>query len=69
MSKITKIAFIGDMQRVKLGPDDALIVRTRVPVSYDEAEEIKRLIKEELKVTRVLVVERGIDIGVLSEQE
>ena len=54
-----------DVRRLRLGPDDVLVVRLPEAAKYEDLQEAKRLLKAEFPANKVLVLAHNIDVGVV----
>lgn len=67
MSADPEVRFLGDVERLELGADDVLVIKVSSVLSAGLASRIKEVIRSELgKDRRVLVLESGMQIGILS---
>lgn len=61
-----EIRFLGDVQRLTLGPDDVLVISCDHPISVSVLEHIKTVVQDVLGTERkVLVIDSTLKLGVL----
>jgi hypothetical protein len=64
------IRFIGDMQRLKLEPEDIVVLSLEHDVTKEMAERLREMVKAVVGADReVLILSGGIKIGVLAKEE
>lgn len=64
-----EVRYLGDVQRLVLAPGDVLVVKAPRVLSTEQQLRIREYISHQLgDDTRVIVLEQGCDIGVLSPQ-
>ena len=65
-----QITYLGEVQRLHLGPDDALVVSVPHPLTMEQSERVREFVRKHLGERRkVLVLADGIKLGVLSADE
>lgn len=62
-----EIRFVGDLQRLELKPDDTLVLRSKVPVSFEMRETLEMILKEKFPGVTVLVLDSDLDIGAIGK--
>lgn len=64
---------LGDLDALKLGPNDTLILRPRRPMSMDEVRELKRAwertYKGPIPANQVVILDHSIEMAVLRGSE
>jgi hypothetical protein len=67
MSEETKKPeWLKDMQVLRLRPGDVIVLRSKRPISGPEYEIIKAVMTERFPNNRTMILEDGMDIGVIS---
>lgn len=64
-----EIRFIGDMQRLELKPGDSLVVKAMGIISRDTAERIESMLSKKFPGVPIVVLDAGLEIGVLGKGE
>lgn len=59
------LEFIGDVERLTLYADDTIVLRTDQPLPFGMAEHLRMDIKEVFPNHRVIVLDNGLELGVL----
>jgi hypothetical protein len=63
-----ELRFTGDVQRLTLGPNDALVVTVDRPINRDQSEAIQAYCRKALgENTKVLVIDSSAQVQVMSE--
>jgi hypothetical protein len=63
-----EIRFLGDVQRLALGPDDILVIRTREKLGLEQAERLRETVVEGLGIQKVVVLDNCLEFGILSPE-
>ena len=61
---VTVVLHEGTFERLSLGPDDAVIAHVDALLTHAQATQLAEYIKSQLKIDRVLVVDRAIMISI-----
>jgi hypothetical protein len=64
-----EIRYLGDVQKLTLGEGDIVVISVDDYLSQEAAEHIKRHVSGLLDGRKVLVLGKGMKIGVLSEKD
>lgn len=63
------IEFIHAMQVLELKPDDIIVLKTKEYISLEAYINLKNIIKKTAQGHKCIILEAGIDIGVLRKKD
>jgi hypothetical protein len=63
-----EIKYLGDVQRLELKPDDIIVLKSSVKLKQSAAVGMKVYIENQFPGHRCIVLDEGMDIGILSPQ-
>lgn len=63
-----EIRYLGDVQRLQLGPDDLLVLTTDQHLSSAALDRIRAAVESTIPGQRVVVLTGGMKLGVLSKE-
>ena len=63
--KLAQLLDLITVERLELGPEDILVLKSPISLSMDEAESLTQRLRAHVRGTPVLILDGGADLSVL----